>query len=121
VVGGIVGGLVEVAAAPPPPPPPPAPRQPVRIGGEVLPPALVRRVEPEYPPLAVAAHLEGVVILEATVDAEGRVQQVKVLRSLKFLDKAAIEAVRQWQYAPLTLNGVPTSFVLTVTLNFALK
>ena len=84
-------------------------------------PALVNRVEPEYPAIAVAAHVEGLVILEAVVDAEGRVQAVKVLRSRGLLDKAAIEAVRQWQYAPLTLNGEKTPFVLTVTLNFALK
>ena len=123
VVGGIVGGILTEAAAPPPPPPPPppAPRGPVRIGGQVSAPALIRRVEPEYPPLAVAAHLEGMVILEAVVDEKGHVTEVKVLRSRGFLDKAAIAAVQQWQYAPLTLNGVPTPFVLTVTLNFALQ
>ena len=123
VAGGIVGGLVNepLPPPPPPPPPPPAPPKPVRIGGQVGAPALVSRIEPEYPPLAVAAHLEGMVILEALVDVDGHVQEVRVLRSVGFLDKAAIEAVRQWQYAPLTLNGVPTPFVLTVTLNFALK
>lgn len=122
VAGGIVGGLLtEVPAPPPPPPPPPAPRQPVRIGGLVIAPALTHRVEPEYPALAISAHLEGMVILEATVDTEGRVQEVRVLRSRGFLDKAAIAAVQQWRYAPLTLNGVPSPFVLTVTLNFALK
>jgi protein TonB len=61
------------------------------------------------------------VILEAVVDTEGRVQEVHVLRSRGFLDKAAIEAVKQWRYQPLMLNGQPTPFVLTVTLNFALK
>jgi TonB family protein len=61
------------------------------------------------------------VILEATVDAEGRVQDVRVLRSRGLLDKAAIAAVSRWRYAPLMLNGVPTPFVLTVTLSFALK
>ena len=81
----------------------------------------MKRVEPEYPAIAVAAHVEGMVILEALVDSEGRVQDVKVLRSRGFLDKAAIEAVKQWRYAPLTLNGVNTPFLLTVTLNFALK
>jgi protein TonB len=122
VAGGIVGGLINEPAPPPPPPPPPAPaRQPVRIGGQVAAPTLVHRVEPDYPAIAVAAHLEGMVILEATVGIDGKVQEVKILRSRGFLDKAAIDAVQQWQYAPLKLNGVPTPFVLTVTLNFALK
>jgi protein TonB len=123
VAGGIVGGLLAEAAPPPPPPPPPAapPRQPVRIGGQVIAPALVHRVEPEYPAIAVQAQMEGLVILEATVDIDGRVTEVKVLRSRKFLDKAAIEAVQQWRYAPLMLNGVPTPFVLVVTMNFALQ
>src|SRR5262245_26594955 len=121
MAGGIVGGLV--AAPPPPPPPPPAPpapapTAPVRIGGNVSAPALVKRVEPTYPDVALMAKVGGLVILEAIVDADGTVESVKVLRSVKFLDNAAIEAVRQWRYSPLILNGIPTRFVLTVTLNF---
>jgi protein TonB len=121
VAGGIVGGLV---AAPPPPPPPPAappapkPVVPVRIGGNISAPALVKRVEPVYPDLALMAKVGGMVILEAVVNTDGSVESVRVLRSVKFLDNAAIDAVRQWKYSPLILNGVPTPFVLTVTLNF---
>ena len=118
VVGGILGGLPE---APPPPPPPPAPRTPVRVGGQLQAPALLRRVEPEYPGLAVRAHLEGMVILEATVDENGHVENVKVLRSdAPLLDGSAIAAVKQWQYAPLTLNGKHEPFILTVMLSFHL-
>ena len=95
VVGGIVGGLPE---APPPPPPPPAPRGPVRVGGQIQPPTLVRRIEPIYPAIAVAAHIGGTVILEAIVDENGEVQNVRVLRSIPLLDKAAIAAVEQWRY-----------------------
>ena len=119
VVGGIVGGLA--APPPPPPPPPPAPTQPVRVGGNVQAPALVKRVEPTYPELALVAKITGIVILEATVDKEGAVESVRVLRSVKFLDQAAIDAVKQWRYSPLVLNGVPTPFVLSVTLSFSVK
>ena len=121
VVGGVVGGLIA-ADLPPPPPPPPAPveRGPVRVGGELKAPRLLERVEPEYPPLAVRAQVQGVVILEAVVDRQGRVEDVSVLRSIPLLDRAAIAAVRQWQYSPLLLNGQPERFVLTVTLNFSL-
>ena len=119
VLGGIVGGLPT--AAPPPPPPPPAPRGPVRVGGEIKTPALVYRVEPVYPPFAMAANIQGTVILEAVVDEQGAVQDVTVIRSQGLLDKAAIAAVRQWRYSPLLLNGRPEKFVLTVVLTFHLE
>jgi protein TonB len=122
IEGGIAGGIVDgLAAAPPPPPPPPAPPAPaatVRIGGAILAPALIKRVEPVYPDVALMAKVSGMVILEAFVNADGSVASVKVLRSVKFLDQAAVDAVRLWKYTPLVLNGIPTPFVLTVTLNF---
>jgi protein TonB len=120
VVGGVVGGLPE--APPPPPPPPAAPRTPVRIGGQITQPQLVKRVEPDYPPLAVKAHIQGVVILEATVGEDGDVMAVKVLRSANpLLDREAEKAVRQWRYSPVVLNGIPVPFILTVTLSFHLE
>jgi protein TonB len=120
-----VGGLL--AAVPPPPAPPPPPVQTavrpalVRVGGQITAPALARRVEPVYPDIAVAAKLSGTVILEATVGLDGAVESVQVIRSIKLLDRAAIAAVEQWQYSPLVLNGLPTRFILTVTVSFHLK
>jgi protein TonB len=124
VVGGVVGGLLTDFPPPsPPPPPPPIPvaRPPVRVGGAVKAPALVGRVEPDYPRLAARARVQGVVILEAVVDREGRVEDVRVLRSIPLLDRAAIDAVRQWRYSPLLLNGKPEEFVVTVTVSFSLS
>jgi protein TonB len=122
VVGGIVGGIVAGAVAPPPPPPPPpppAPRAPVRIGGQIATPTLLHRVEPIYPDLGAAARLKGLAILEAVVGADGCVESVKILRSAHpLLDREAVLALKQWQYTPLVLNGIPTPFVLTVTFNF---
>lgn len=124
IVGGVVGSLVPFDV-PPPAPPPPAPsvadRRPVRVGGAITVPTLVSRVEPYYPPIAVRAGVHGVVILEAVVDRQGRVEEVKVLRSIPLLDTAAIEAVRQWVYSPLLLNGQPERFVLTVTVSFSMN
>jgi protein TonB len=123
VVGGVVGGVLTDLPPPPPPPPPTAPvtREPVRVGGELKAPALIERVEPDYPLLAIRAQVQGVVILEAVVDSQGRVEDVRVLRSIPLLDRAAIEAVRQWRYSPLLLNGKPERFVLTVTVSFSLS
>lgn len=119
VVGGVVGGIPESIPAPPPAPSE-APRAAVRVGGQIEPPTLLRRVEPIYPALAAHARVQGTVILEAMVDEQGQVQQVKVLRSIPLLDVAALEAVRQWRYSPVILNGRPVSFVLTVVLTFSI-
>jgi protein TonB len=117
IVGGIVGGLPE-----PPPPPAPADHAPIRVGGQIQTPTLLHRVEPFYPPLAVNARLQGLVILEALVDRDGTVVDVKVLRSAgSVLDREALIAVRQWRYAPLVLSGQRVRFVLTVILSFALE
>jgi periplasmic protein TonB len=119
IVGGIVGDIVS-PPPPPPPPPPPQPRAPVRIGGNISAPQLLRRVEPEYPDLAVSAHVHGMVIIEAVVNPQGCVESVKVLRSPhRLLERAAVNALTQWQYSPLILNGSPVPFVLTVTFTFS--
>jgi periplasmic protein TonB len=112
VVGGIVGGLP--AEAPPPP-------KVVRIGGHLLAPKLVHKVDPVYPELAQRARLQAMLILEAWVDKEGRVKSVKVLRGMPLLDEPALEAVKQWRYRPLFLNGEATEFVLTVNISFKLQ
>ena len=117
VIGGILGGIISQV-----PPPPPAPVVPVRIGGQINTPALMRRVEPIYPEVAAVAKVVGTVILEAMVGANGSVESVNVLRSRNaLLDKAAITALKQWRYTPLVLNGIPTPFILTVTFTFSTR
>jgi protein TonB len=93
----------------------------VRVAGDVKPPRLVRRIEPDYPEIARQARVEGVVILEATTDVYGRVTGVRVLRSLPLLDSAAVDAVRQWVYEPMVINGRPRPVTFTVTVRFVLK
>lgn len=129
-------------ASPPPPPPPPPPtpppstpprpqapplpearpeRTPVRVGGEIVAPAKVRNVNPDYPDIAKQARVQGIVTLEATLDERGHVSDVRVLRGIPLLDQAAIDAVRQWRYAPTLMNGIPVPVILTVTVNFKLS
>ena len=96
------------------------PGAPVRVGKEISVPEVLHRVEPVYPPDAVAARIEGVVVVEATVDEQGNVIAVKVLRSIGSLDQAAIDAVSQWRYSPLRVNDQPAQFVLTVNVTFRL-
>ncbi len=92
----------------------------VRIGGSIVAPKLVRQVKPAYPSVATQARVRGLVILEAQVDVHGAVKSLKVLRGPPLLEEAAMEAVRQWRYQPLLLNGEPREFILTVTVVFNL-
>jgi TonB family protein len=95
--------------------------QPVRVGGAIKTPAQTKRVSPVYPPEAQAAGAQGVVIMEAVVAADGKVTDVRVLRSIPLLDQVAMDAVRQWEYAPTVINGTAVPVVMTVTVNFELK
>lgn len=112
VVGAIVGGLPQRVA-------PPA--KVVRVGGRLVAPERVRYVQPVYPQVAVASHISAIIILEAQVDIRGIVKTVSVLRGHPLFDDAAVEAVKQWRYKPLLLNGEPTEFILTVTVAFNLS
>jgi protein TonB len=113
VPGGVVGGLPDA-------PPVPALKA-VRVGGSIKEPKKVRHVVPLYPDVALKARLEGLVIIEATLDERGRVTDARVLRGVPLLDEAALEAVRQWVYSPTLLDGVPTPVVMTVTVSFRVK
>ncbi len=93
---------------------------PVRAAGGVRAPALVRRVDPLYPEIARQARIEGVVIIEAETDTSGRVRNARVLRSIPLLDQAALDAVRQWIYEPMVINGRPRGVLFTVTVTFKL-
>ena len=112
-------GRIEPAWAPPPPPPVDG-QAPVRVGGNVKPPTKIRDVKPIYPADAEAASVQGVVILEATIEPAGNVRNARVLRGQPLLDQAAIDAVQQWQYVPTLLNGVAVPVIMTVTVNFTL-
>ena len=113
--GGVVGGVPS--GQPPPPPPGLAP---VRVGGNIPPPTKIRDVKPVYPAIAQSARMQGVVIIEATIGVDGSVTNAKVMRSIPLLDEAALSAVRQWQFTPTLLNGVPVPVIMTTTVNFTI-
>ena len=96
--------------------------EPRVIKGEVIPPVLIKRVEPAYPRAAVATRLEGLVILEAIITKTGTVEQVKTIRSDNpMLERSALEAVLQWRYKPATLNGQPIKVYFTVTVMYHMR
>ncbi|NKB87498.1 MAG: TonB family protein [Acidobacteria bacterium] len=110
MMGGPVGG------------PPVIDTGPMRVGGDITAPERIHYVAPEYPELARRARLGGIVILQATIDREGAVTNVELLRGLGLgLDEAAITAVTQWMYTPTFYNGRPVEILLTVTVQFQLQ
>ena len=120
---GTEGGLEIVPPVPDPPSPPPplAPRAPVPVGGMIEPPRKVKDVAPVYPAIAQSARVQGRVLLEALIGLDGRIDHLKVLRSVPLLDQAALDAVGQWVFTPTKLNGEPVQVVMTVTVEFRLN
>jgi periplasmic protein TonB len=98
-----------------------APPAPIRVGGGIRPPQKVQHVAPDYPAIARSARVSGTVILEAVIAEDGTVRDVRVLRSIRLLDDAAIEAVRQWRFTPTLLNGEAVPVIMTVTVAFNLN
>ena len=119
--GGVVSGEFDKRLVEPIVPRSSAPVEPVRVGGTIRPPVKIRDAQPVYPSMAIAARIEGIVMIDATIGADGRVLDVRLLRPLPFLDQAALDAVRQWQFTPTLLNGVPVPVLMTVTVRFTLK
>ena len=93
----------------------------MRIGGDVKEPKKLKDVAPVYPEDAKSAGVQGVVIIEAVIGTDGKIVEARVLRPVPLLDKAAIDAVQQWEYTPTLLNGEPIEVIMTVTVNFQLK
>lgn len=126
IVGGILGGVLSNSSTPPAPPPPPppvaarpvVPSEPVRVGGMVQEPRIVKLVPPVYPVLASKARVAGTVILEATLTVDGTVDQIKVISGHPLLIEAAIDCVKQWRYEPTKLNGTPVAVILIAKVHF---
>jgi len=118
VIGGIVSSASNVAAAPNLSKPVP---QRVRVSQGVSKGLLISRIEPTYPPIARAAHIQGVVVLTAIIDKDGNIQNLQVVSGHPMLVPAAIEAVKQWRYKPFLLNGQPLEVETAVTVTFQLR
>jgi protein TonB len=117
VIGGIISSSSSLAAVPTLPKPVPTVQR-VRVSAGVSNGRLIYRVEPTYPPLAQQAHIQGAVVLVALIDRAGNVQSLQVVSGHPLLVRAAIDAVKQWRYQPLLVNGQPIEVETTVTVNF---
>lgn len=110
-----------VTSVPPPPPAEPPRPTTVRVAQLPEPPRKIVDVRPVYPEIARNARVEGTVTLEAVLDTSGNVTQLHVVRSTPLLDRAALDAVRQWKYSPTMYGGRPVSVLMTITIRFTLN
>ncbi len=98
----------------------PQPPKIIRKSGGVFQGSATKRVEPAYPPLAKAAKVSGSVVVEVTLDEEGKVISARALSGHPLLKDAAVAAARAWKFAPTMLEGVPVKVIGTITFNFTL-
>jgi TonB family protein len=92
----------------------------IRVGGSIREPRKTRHVNPIYPAEAQAAAIQGYVIIEALIGTDGAVKEARVIGGETVLADAALTAVRQWEYTPTLLNGVPVEVIMNVTVHFKL-
>ena len=106
-------------SAPAPPSQPQQFSEPVPISEDAARALAIHTVSPVYPPEAQAQKLQGSVVLQAIIGRDGNVQDLKIVRGYFLLGKAAIAAVKQWQFKPYTVNGRPAATQTSITLKFA--
>jgi len=91
------------------------------VPGNVTAASIVTQTRPEYPPQAMAGRIQGEVVLHAIIDKEGKISEVQVLSGDDLLGKAALEAVHQWRYKPMLVDGEPKEVDTTITVTFSLQ
>jgi TonB family protein len=100
---------------------PAAPVAPLPVGGDVVPAKQISSVPPSYPTLARNQRVSGNVVIDALIDANGRVTTMKAISGPTLLHQAAMDALKQWKYQPASLNGQAVPMHLNVTIQFRLQ
>jgi protein TonB len=96
------------------------PKAPVRLSGLVVEGLLINKVIPRYPPIAIATHTEGTVVLQATISKAGTIENLRVVGGPAMLQQAALDAVKAWRYRPYLLGSEPVEVETTVNVVFNL-
>lgn len=107
------GGSDPLAPAAPAPPP-------AVKGGQLRQPKLLSSAAAAYPPLARAQRVQGDVVVDALIDASGKVAATKVITGNPLLTKAATDSLLLWKYEPARLDGEPIPIHINVTISFHL-
>jgi protein TonB len=117
-MGGVIGGIINST---PMAVPKIATPQRVRVSQGVTQGLLLRKVQPNYPPLARQARIQGSVLLQAEISKDGSIENLHLISGHPMLAPAAIEAVKQWKYRPYILNGEPVEVDTQITVIFSLS
>ena len=96
----------------------PKPTGPQRVSSGVVQGLAISQPQPVYPPIAKAAHVQGVVVLHALISKQGTIEDLKVISGPPMLTGAAVDAVKRWRYKPYLLSGDPTEVETTINVNF---
>lgn len=97
-----------------------APQGPAHVSSGVMAGQLIYKVTPLYPTIAVAARVEGTVVLQATISKTGTIENLRVVSGPAMLQQAAIDAVKQWRYRPYALDGQTVEVETTVNVVFSM-
>jgi protein TonB len=116
VIGGIIGSTSSITAVPKL-----EPVKRIRVSQGVTQGLLVHKVEPQYPKIALAARITGVVQLKAIIGKDGNIRELQTLSGPPLLVPSAIDAVKQWHYRPYLLNGEAVEVETSVTVTFQLS
>jgi protein TonB len=116
-MGGVIGGIINSAAAVPRVATP----QRVRVSQGVSQGLIIRKVQPNYPPLARSARIQGNVLLAAVISKDGSIEGLHVISGHPMLVPAALDAVKQWKYKPYLLNGDAVEVETQITVIFSLS
>jgi periplasmic protein TonB len=119
--GGVIGGVLSGAAPPAPAPVSSAPKGPIRVGHGVKAPRIIFAPNPVYPVLARQAKISGAVVIDAVIDTQGNVVEMRTVSGQQILALAAMEALRHWKYEPTILGGEAIPVELLVTITFVPK
>lgn len=121
---GTPGGVpwLDASAAPPPPHVRLArPAGPLRVTSGTAQARLIVPIRPQYPPIALATHTQGWVIVDAVISTTGRIENIQVISGSPLLIPSTLDAVRQARYRPFLLNGQPVEAETTISVHFTLN
>ena len=96
------------------------PSAPLRLSSTIAEGMLLKKLLPAYPPIAKVTRKEGTVVLQATISANGTIENLRVVSGHPMLQQAALDAVKEWRYRPYLLNGQPIEVETTINVIFKL-
>ena len=117
--GSVIQSILSAAVNVLPPPVRPVAVRPI-LTSQLMEGFLLHKVQPQYPPLARQARIQGAVVLQAVISRDGTIERLQVFSGHPMLIPSALAAVRLWRYRPYLLNGEPVEVETQVTVNFVL-